>query len=219
MLTLNRATLLGFTLAALALLAGLLAFQHLPDPMPTHFDAAGHPNGWSSRLVGVLIMPVLIAVIAGLFWVLPRISPKGWGMRGFEDTVAVLALVTECFLLLVDVAMLRSARTGAPLSPGLVVFGVGALFAVMGNRFGKVRRNFFIGIRTPWTLADEEVWLRTHRLAGRIFVVAGLGTMLAALLPGPAAFLAMIPLLVGAALVPVVYSYVIYRELHPRARA
>ena len=87
----------------------------------------------------------------------------------------------------------------------------------MGNFLGKVTRNFFVGIRTPWTLASEEVWLRTHRLGGKCFVAAGFAVVAISLLGlGPWAMMAVI---LAAALVPVVYSYVIYRRLEGAAAA
>ena len=92
------------------------------------------------------------------------------------------------------------------------------LFVVLGNVLGKVTKNFFVGIRTPWTLASDEVWLRTHRLGGRVFVLAGLAVVLSGLAGGGVA-----PLLVAvftAAFVPIVYSYIIYRRLEdPRRRS
>ena len=105
--------------------------------------------------------------------------------------------------------MSSSPRSGP--SQTAIFAGMGVLFIVIGNLLGKVTRNFFVGIRTPWTLASEEVWYRTHRLAGKLFVAAGLFMVVASL-----AGLRLWPLFVSlgvAALVPVVYSYVIYRRI------
>jgi uncharacterized membrane protein len=89
--------------------------------------------------------------------------------------------------------------------------GIGLLLAVVGNFLGKVTRNFFVGIRTPWTLASEEVWMRTHRLGGRLFVLAGLAMFALALAGGGP--IAMIVVVGAAALVSVVASYFIYRRI------
>jgi uncharacterized membrane protein len=93
----------------------------------------------------------------------------------------------------------------------MIFAGVGLLFIVLGNYMGKVRKNFFIGIRTPWTLASDEVWSRTHRLGGRVFVLIGFFMFLNAFVRFPAQLL--IWSIVVVALVPVVYSYVLYRKL------
>ena len=217
MLTFKTAIIVGLVLSAVGFIISAVYWPHLPDPMVTHWDAHGTPNGHGSRIVGALLMPAMIALFGLMFALLARISPVGFGLRQFEDSVAVIAIALQIFLLVIHVITLRAARTGAPLQGEWMLLGIGALFAVMGNRFGKVRRNFFIGIRTPWTLADEEVWLRTHRLAGKLFVFAGLFTMALALVPY--AMLAMIPALLVAGLVPVIYSFIVYRQLHPGARA
>jgi uncharacterized membrane protein len=219
-MNLRLATLLGLVLAGAAAVVSLYHWAELPDPMPTHFDPHGHPNGYSSRLVGALLMPVMIAVLSGLWVVLARISPIGFSLRRFEGTVGVVGLAIEAFLLLVHMEMLRAATTGTPFSLGIMSLGMGSLFLVLGNAMGKVRRNFFLGVRTPWTLADEEVWGRTHRLAGKLFVAAGLVVMSTSLMPTHGlgwALLVAAPLIV-AGLVPVVYSYRVYRRLHPTFR-
>jgi len=120
--------------------------------------------------------------------------------------VAVLALLS------VIAVLVLFAGTGADVPiESIVPLGVGLLFLILGNYMGKVRKNFFIGTRTPWTLASDEVWARTHRLGGWVFMLSGILLMGAAFLPGM-----MIPLVVAvviAAFAPVVYSYVLYRRL------
>ena len=89
--------------------------------------------------------------------------------------------------------------------------GVGLLLVVLGNFMGKLTKNFFVGIRTPWTLASDEVWLRTHRLGGKLFVLAGAGLFVAGL--SGAGHVAILLAVVVAAGIPVAYSYVVYRKL------
>ena len=163
------------------------------------------------------MLPAVIAAtgLSLALWV--RISPAGFALRSAAQTVAIIAIATELFLLGVQVLVLRAAVDRAPLSGGLLMLGLGALLAVLGNRLGKVRRNFFVGIRTPWTLADEEVWLRTHRVGGKVFVAAGLAIMLLGLVTENT--LSMVAVLLIAALVPVAYSFAVYRRIHPHARA
>ena len=217
MLTLKTAVWTGLVLGLVALAISWLSWSHLPEPMVIHWDARGQPNGWGPRVLGAFLLPALIVLFGLLFALLRRISPQGFRLEGFEDTVALVAIALQGFLLVVHVITLRAARTGGSLEPSVMLLGLGALTAVLGNRMGKMRRNFFIGIRTPWTLSDPEVWLRTHRLGGKVFFIAGLGTMVCALLPY--GLVGAVPLLLAAGLVPTVYSYVIYKRLHPGARA
>jgi uncharacterized membrane protein len=202
-------------LGLLVVLAGLavagLKYPGLPDPMPSHWNIAGQADGWMPKFWGVMIFPIIMTIIWVTFLVLPRISPKGFEMQPFERAWGFLRVAILGELLLVEVLAMRAAQTGGQLSPNVLFGGMGVLFVVMGNFLGKVTRNFFVGIRTPWTLANEEVWYRTHRLGGKCFVAAGLFVVVAAILGlGPWPTLLVIGV---AGIVPIVYSYVIYRKL------
>ena len=132
-------------------------------------------------------------------------------MESFRAAYGVIILSLMAFLLLTTVAALFAAR-GAGLNLNLVIgIGLGLLFFVLGNYMGKVRKNFFVGIRTPWTLASDEVWYRTHRLGGWLFAAAGVITIVATLMGLP--LLVMVASIALAGLVPVVYSFLIYRRL------
>jgi uncharacterized membrane protein len=215
-MNLRAATLLGLILAAVGLLVSAYHWSELPDPMPTHWDLHGHPNGYSPRWVGASLLPATIVALSLLWVVLYRISPVGYGLQRFQGAVGSTSFALNVFFLLMHLEALRAARTGTPLSVGLTTFGIGAVFLVLGNVMGKLRRNFFFGVRTPWTLADEEVWGRTHRLAGRVFVATGLLVMLLSLVGSHP--LLWVPALMVAGLVPAVYSYLLYRRLHPTMR-
>jgi uncharacterized membrane protein len=122
------------------------------------------------------------------------------------------------FLMVVNaLALLAAAGAGVSIAR-VVPIATGALFMVMGNVLGKFRKNFLVGIRTPWTLASDEVWLRTHRLGGRLFVIAGALLVIAGTIGGPATIAAIPALALLAAVPPVIYSFVIYRRLEARGR-
>jgi uncharacterized membrane protein len=188
-----------------------LKYPGLPDPMPSHWNAAGQVNGWMPKFWGAFLFPIIMAALWLLFLALPRISPRGFEMEPFLRAWGVLKVTILGLMLFIGILVLRAATNGGALSQPAVFCGMGILFVVMGNLLGKVTRNFFVGIRTPWTLANEEVWYRTHRLAGKLFVAAGLvvvATSFVGMHMWP-----MVVSLVVAGLVPVVYSYVIYRRL------
>ena len=196
--------LAGFALAA-------VLYPGLPDPMPSHWNLAGQIDGWMPKFWGVTIFPMIMAVMWLVFLVLPRISPRGFEMEPFTRAWGFLRVAILAYMLLVDVLVLRAATNQGEISQRVLLGGMGVLFVVMGNFLGKVTRNFFVGIRTPWTLANEEVWSRTHRLGGKCFVVAGLFVVASAL--AGLGFWVMIAAILTAGLIPVVYSYVIYRKL------
>jgi uncharacterized membrane protein len=202
---------LGFLLVVTAFFAVTVQYASLPDPMPTHWNAAGQVNGWMPKFWGAYLFPLIMAAMWVLFLVLPKISPRGFEMEPFLRAWGVLKVTILLLMAYIGVLVLRAARHGGELSQTAIFVAMGILFAVIGNVLGKVTRNFFVGIRTPWTLASEEVWYRTHRLAGKLFVAAGLFIAAAAFL-----HMTLWPLFVAlgiAGLVPVVYSYVIYRKL------
>ncbi len=202
---------LGLLLVVAMFVAVAIQYPSLPDPMPTHWNAAGQVNGWMPKFWGAYLPPLLMAGMWLLFLVLPKISPRGFEMEPFLKAWGVLKVTILAVMAYIGVLVLRAARSGGELSPTAIFVALGVLFAVIGNLLGKVTRNFFVGIRTPWTLASEEVWYRTHRLAGKLFVAAGLFTAAASL-----AGLRVWPLVASiavASVVPIVYSYVIYRRL------
>ena len=202
---------LGFLLVAAAFFAVTVQYASLPDPMPTHWNAAGQVNGWMPKFWGAYLLPLLMAGMWLLFLVLPKISPRGFEMEPFLRAWGVLKVTILALMAYIGVLVLRAAQHGGEMSQTPIFVALGILFAVIGNLLGKVTRNFFVGIRTPWTLASEEVWLRTHRLAGRLFVAAGLLMAASAFVGLP--LWSIIGLLVVSSLVPVVYSYVIYRRI------
>jgi uncharacterized membrane protein len=196
----------------------LPAYSGLPDPMPSHWNAAGQVNGWLPKFWGAFLIPILMAVMWLIFLVLPRISPRGFEMEPFLRAWGVLKVTVLGLMLFLDVLILRAAKHSGELSSSVMFVGIGILFAVIGNLLGKVTRNFFVGIRTPWTLASEEVWNRTHRLAGKLFVVAGLAVVASAFLGGT--IWVMVVATGLASLISVVYSYVLYKRIEglPSAR-
>ncbi len=202
---------LGFLLVAAAFFAVTVQYASLPDPMPTHWNAAGQVNGWMPKFWGAYLLPLLMAGMWLLFLVLPKISPRGFEMEPFLRAWGILKVTILALMATIGALVLRAAQHGGEMSQTPIFVALGILFAVIGNLLGKVTRNFFVGIRTPWTLASEEVWLRTHRLAGKLFVAAGLLMAASAFVGLP--LWSTIGVLVVASLVPVVYSYVIYRRI------
>ena len=202
-------------LAGFALVA--VMYPGLPDPMPSHWNAAGQIDGWMPKFWGAMLIPGIMAVLWLTFLVLPRISPRGFEMDPFVRAWGFLRVAILAYMLLVGVLVLQAAKTQGEISQRVLLGGMGVLFVVMGNFLGKVTRNFFVGIRTPWTLANEEVWYRTHRLGGKCFVAAGLFVLACAL--AGLGFWVMIGAILVAAIIPVGYSYVIYRRLESAAPA
>ena len=206
--------LIGVSLTVVVLVATVVAYPHLPSSVATHWNVHNQPNGYSPKWALFLIGPGFMAGMMLLMYFLPWLSPKNFEVDSFRSTYLqiMLMLVT---MVAYFYAVVLWADVGHSLNMGrAIVGGVCLLFAVLGNLMGKVRRNFYIGVRTPWALANERVWNATHRFAAKTLVAAGLVglVLMAAGLDGRPV---MVVLMAGA-LVPVVYSLFFYKQLERR---
>jgi len=195
---------IGFTLAV---------YPSLPERIPIHWNAAGEIDGWGSKPWAFLTPAILIGML-GLFLVLPRLSPKHFEIDTFRKTYAfIVLLITMLFAYIHLLTLLPplgySIRIEKAMMGGMMLF-----FILLGNVLGKVQRNFFVGVRTPWTLASDRVWTETHRLSAYLFVAAGVLGLLAILVGLPFYF----PLIVlGVAVVVMIgFSLVRYKQLERR---
>ncbi len=204
-------------LVAVAAAAGfsMWAYPHLPAQVATHFNFHGDPDGWSSRFVAAVVGPALGLALAGLFVALPRIDPKRANYALFGSTYWTVVNAVLIFVLGVDVLSLGKAL-GWPVDMNRVAaLGTGGLFVLLGNLMTRMRPNWFMGIRTPWTLSSDTVWRKTHRLGGVAFIIAGLLVATTAVVASTLAFYCAIGAAAAATLGPVVYSYVLWkREQH-----
>jgi uncharacterized membrane protein len=191
-------------------MAGAL-YGRLPDSVPTHWNASGRADGFIAKPWGPFVLPLVTAGAYLLLLLVPRISPRGFRVERFRRVFEIIQVAIVAFLFLVTMlVMLAGAGVPIPMARAVVV-STGLLLIVLGNFMGKVTRNFFVGIRTPWTLASEEVWLRTHRLGGKLFVAAGAAIVVSGLLGG--GVIPVIAAVAAAAGIPIVYSYLVYRRI------
>jgi len=211
-----KLTALLFTTIALVIVSavvGAALYDRLPDQVPMHFDLHGKPNGFTAKRFAVVTAPAALALIGLVLLALPRISPKGYRLEPFLRTYEIIA-IAAVVMTFTDVMMALWIGLGHHADVERVVnLGLGLLLVVIGNYLGKVTRNFFVGIRTPWTLASDEVWLRTHRIGGWLFVAGGAVILIAGFI-GPASALAVtLSVIIAIALFLTVYSYVVYRRV------
>jgi uncharacterized membrane protein len=209
----RRTVIFEGVLIALALSATLILYPRIPAEVPTHWNAHMQPNQFSAKGYLFLFGPGFMAGAMALTWLLPWLSPKRFEMGAFRATYQrVMLLVFSLMAYLY--AMMLYASFGRTVDSGRAILcGVCLFLAAIGNMMGKFRRNFYIGVRTPWTIANERVWNATHRFAGVWMVVGGLAGLVLALLGLSGLALAAI---LAPALAAVLYSLWYYKKLERR---
>lgn len=201
-----------YLIVAAAFAASLIQYSQLPERMPTHWGPNGEMNGQSSRAWGAFVMPVVLLLMALLMKWLPRIDPRRANYPKFAGTFEGIFIAIMLLILGMHIAILAAAR-GFPVHfERIVPIGIGVLFIVLGNLLPRARPNWFVGVRTPWTLSSDRVWEKTHRLAGYVFVAAGFLSVLVGLSGVRVAPFLMGPVIGVAAAGLVVYSYVEWRR-------
>lgn len=202
-----------FTLFLIAMSFGVAIYLYpqMPETMASHWNAAGEVDGYMSKFAALFMMPAMALVLFGLFLIVPKIDPLKNNIAKFRRYFDIFILLFEIFLLyiyLLTIAWSLGWRFDmtAAMMPALAV-----LFYYMGIMIEKAERNFFIGIRTPWTLSSDRVWDKTHALGGKLFKVAALLTALGVFFPDHAIYLMLFPIL-GISAYLMVYSYLEFRR-------
>jgi len=192
--------------------ASVVVYPKLPETIPTHWNMDGQPDGWSPRSFGAFITPVILLTIWGFILVMPAIDPRGANYAKFGGAFAAIMDSLMLFVLGMHILLLR-AGLGHPVAMERVApFGIGILLIVIGNLLPRARPNWFVGIRTPWTLSSDRVWEKTHRFGGRVFVAAGFLIAMTALLWAQRVHVVLIGGMLIAASSVLIYSYVEWRR-------
>ena len=199
-------------LIAVIILFAVTAYLYpsLPNPMPSHWNAAGEVDGYMNKPWGAYLLPLCAFGTWLLFLVIVLFSPQGFRLDKFMPVVGILQLVTTGFMVCVSVLVLLAAK-GYPIDMNSFIGpAIGLVLIITGNYMSKLRKNFFMGIKTPWTLASDEVWDRTHRLGAKTFMAGGFLCLFQPLVDNA---WYMISVILFASLTPVVYSFVVYKNL------
>jgi uncharacterized membrane protein len=189
---------------------GVARFNDLPAEMATHWNLRGEADGWSGRTLAVVGLPLLAILTAGLLSIVPRIDPKRANFAEHANAFWLLVNAVILFLALLHLTMIGTNLGWAVPINRVVGIGLGALLMVLGNYLTRIRQNWFLGIRTPWTLSSEKSWRETHRLGGRLFVAGGLLLMVTTLVTGTLQPWVLVAGVAVPAVALVIYSYVIW---------
>ncbi len=206
----NKLTLiLSFSLVLAAAVVGLALYAQLPDPMPSHWNAAGEVDGYMSRFWGVFLLPLTTAGLTLLLFAVPFIDPLKANIAKFRSIYNLFIVGFVVYMLYVYGLTLAAALGYRFNMTRTLLPAMGLLFIGIGYLIKNAKRNFFIGIRTPWTLSSDTVWEKTHALGAKTFIASGVVILVSAFL-GEIGIWLMLAVLMVAIFVPVVYSYVLF---------
>lgn len=197
---------------AASFIIGICLYPGMPEHMPSHWNALGEVDGYMPKFWALFIMPFVSIGLLLLFLAIPRIDPLKRNLERFRkyfDGLVVLIMALLFYLYLLVLAWNTGFRfnMGQMMAPAL-----GLLFICIGAVMGRFRRNWFVGIKTPWTLSSDRVWKKTHRVGGRVFLASGIIALFGIAFPDYAIWLILAPILVGV-VYTVVYSYFDYQKL------
>ncbi|MCX6295305.1 MAG: SdpI family protein [Bacteroidetes bacterium] len=186
-------------------------WKQFPEQIATHFGFDGKPDDYSSKVTGLIMCPSINILFYFLFIVLPKIDPRKKSYALFPEKYKIIRLAIHSFLsfiLMITIFFSLGYKFNLNF---MVLYGILVLFLILGNLMGNVRNNFFVGIRTPWTLSSEEVWTKTHRFTAKLWVFSTIAVMLILpFLPQPEIVFGIYIALIT--IVPIVYSYIIFKK-------
>lgn len=191
----------------LPVLAGVVLWDTLPEQIPTHWNAAGEIDGWSSKPFAIFGLPLMMLAMHWLCVLVTAADPKkaNHSNKLIHLVLWIIPIISVALFVLSYVAALGTEVRMEMVMPLLV----GLVLTIVGNYLPKCKQSYTIGIKIPWTLHSEENWNRTHRFAGRLWLVCGLGIMLTAFVGG---FWFFLPIVLVMVLAPTVYSYLLHRK-------
>jgi uncharacterized membrane protein len=205
-------TIAVVVIVAIATLAAVLHWNDLPDPMASHWGMNNEVNGTTSKFWGIFLMPVITVAMFLLFLAIPSIDPLKENIAKFREAFNTFIFLIVAFMVYIYGLTLawNLGYTGFQMSNALLP-ALGLLFVFVGSLIKKSKRNFFVGIRTPWTLSSDTVWEETHRVGGPLFKLSGLLALIGIFFPAYAFWFLFIPL-IGSTVFLVLYSYVLFKR-------
>ncbi len=201
--------ILGITLASF--LISIYFYPQMPEKIASHWNAQGQVDGYMSKFWGLFLMPFMFIGLALLFVAIPRIDPLRANIEKFRKFYDIFIVLFFVFLFAIHCQIILW-NMGIEISPNVISpIGLGLLFFYIGILCENAKRNWFIGIRTPWTLSNEVVWDKTHKIGGKLFKIAGIIALLGVFFQNYAFFFIIIPVIAVSAYT-IIYSYVEYQR-------
>jgi len=206
-------TMVVLLMIVAATLAGLLLWNHLPEQMASHWNINDQVDGYMSKFWAVFMMPLITLGMFVLFLVIPSIDPLKANIAQFREVFNLFIVLMVAFMLYTYGLTLAWSLgyTGLRMSSSMLP-AIGLLLIFIGFMLRQAKRNFFIGIRTPWTLSSDRVWNKTHQIGSTLFIVAGALAVIGSFFGGTTAFWMLMVPIFGSTIFLMVYSYVLYKQ-------
>jgi len=207
----KNSTVLIFAIIIISFVLGIYLYPMMPDKVASHWNMAGEVNGYMSKFWGLFLLPIMAFFMAGLFLILPKIDPIAKNFDTFRESYNKLIVSIILFLVYVHgLTVVWNLGIKFDLTRFMLP-SLGVFFIVLGNSLSHVKRNWFVGIRTPWTLSSDTVWEKTHRLGARLFEMSGILVLFGIFVP-EAAFWILIISVILSTITTILYSYLLYKK-------
>lgn len=208
-----RTNVISAWIILLSFFIGIVSYSYMPDMMPMHWNAQGEIDGYMGKLWGLFMLPIISLGLFALFLVIPKLDPRRSNLESFKEYYQGIILMIVGFLFYIYILTILAAIGYKFNMVQAMSLSFAVLFYYMGIVLKKTKSNFFVGIRTPWTLSDEKVWEKTHDLGGKLFKVSGIIAFFGVLFKEVAIFLMIIPTIVASIFI-YIYSYLEYAKIH-----
>jgi uncharacterized membrane protein len=208
----HKVSLWGMVL--ISWIATIVCYEYLPDKIPMHWNIYGQVDNWSDKFPGAFVFPAIVLIVAVLLTLVPKMDPKKKNYQKFISSYQWLKLVIVAVMFFINMVVLYASLSNGQVKVDVLIkLVIGILFIVIGNLLPKVKNNYFVGIRTPWTLSSDEVWFKTHRLGGIMFFISGIIMSLLAFVNGSVSAIIYFTFAILSGILPIAYSFVCYRKL------
>jgi uncharacterized membrane protein len=206
-------TIVVLIMIAAATLAGLLLWNRLPDQIASHWNVNDQVDGYMSKFWGVFLLPLITLAMFILFRVIPLIDPLKANIAQFREAFNLFIVLLVGFMVyLYGLTLAWNLGYDNFRMSGAMLPAIGLLFIFIGFLMRQAKRNFFIGIRTPWTLSSDTVWNETHRIGAVLFIISGVMAFLGGFFGGTTAFWMMFAPIIGSTIFLLIYSYVLFQR-------
>lgn len=206
-----KSEVLNIILLLVSIVASFWFYTHMPETVPIHWGITGEADGFGSKTFAAFFFPALILGIYLLLLLAPYFDPNKERYAEFAKEYSYIrGILTFFFTYVYFMASLAGVGYQINIAKAVSI-GLALMFMVLGNYLGKIKPNWFVGIRTPWTLSSEDVWNKTHRFGGKLFFISGLLLLLGLFFPAPWLFVMLMVLVFICAIGSIVYSYILFR--------